>query len=327
MSYSTAKTICSYHLDQKELYYDIIASLLSHLNFIDSTRTELVLSESRYKRLRDFSKSSRIGEMAQGVNALFVAKRLLFPYIIDFDLAKQKTARTLNLQTNGKSPDFLVLDRTLTKIGLFESKGNMNGNVTRDLRNALEQIDSVRNPPCFSVKIPVSTRFQDNNDVSNKTLRKTRKSSINYGLMSTTCVDAIDSNRIRKLHYASWFYLVGDFDRVDTILNEGNVIPILIENDPTYELDSDTDKGNPIFWVKEPLRNFTLNKSLDMEMRLFITSRYFHFGEFKIGIYKSVIDAISNNSEQIIPFELPQGEINYLRKYPDGTLIYLKNNQ
>lgn len=327
LSYSTARTICSYHIDQRELYFDIIASLLSHLNFIDPTKTDLVLSESRYKRLRDFSKSTRIGEMAQGINALFIAKRLYYPYIIDFDLAKQKTAKTLNLLTNGKSPDFIVLDNTLTKIGLFESKGNMNGNITRDLSNAMEQINSVKNPPCFSAKIPVCARFQDNNDFSKKTLRKSRKSTINYGFIETTCAGTIDSDRIRKLHYASWFYLVGDFDRVESIINDNVVLPILEENNPDYVLDIETDKQNPIYWVKKPLRNFITNKSIDMNMRLFITSRYFRNGDYRIGIYKSAIDAITTSTEAPNTFQLPEGEINYLKKYPDGTLIYLRNNQ
>lgn len=210
ISYFTARTLCSYHLTQRELYFDIIASLLSHLNFIDATKTNLLLSESRYKRLRDFSKSSRVGEMAQGINSYFVSKTLNFPYIIDFDLAKEKTQATLNIQTNGKSPDFVVLDLTMTEIGLFESKGNMNGNTTADLISAMNQINDVHSP-CFDYNIPVSTRFQDNNDYSNKRLRKIRKSSVNYTLIKNVCTTPKETDLLRKLHYASWFYLVGDF--------------------------------------------------------------------------------------------------------------------
>lgn len=325
LSYSTARTLCSYHLTKKELYFDVIASLMSHLNFIDVTQTNLLLSESRYKRLRDFSKSTRIGEMAQGINALFVERRLGFPYIIDFDLAKNHRLSTLNIQTSGKTPDFVVLDTSLTRIGLFESKGNMNGNVAKDLRNAMEQINSVFNPTCIGTKIPVSTKFQDNNDFSKKQLRKIRKSSINYGRIETVCVDTKDASLLRKLNYASWFYLVGDFTRVNSILNEG-IVPVINDGDPNYELDTETDKGNPIFWVRDPLSFSVSNESLDLGMHLFITSRYFFDGEFKIGIYKKAIDDISGTSASNEPFDLPEGEINYLRKYPDGTLIYLRSN-
>lgn len=325
MAYYTARTLCSYNLDHQELYFDVIASLMSHLNFIDSSQPNLLLRESRYRRLRDFSKSARIGELAQGINALFVSDRLSFPYIIDFDLAKQKTELSLNFQTSGRSPDFVIVDSTLTKIGVFESKGNMNGNVSRDLQNAMVQINSVTNPVCIDVKVPISTRFQDDNGFSRRILRRTRKSSINYGLIENECSESKDTSLLRKLHYASWFYLVGDFERVQSILNEGAVLPI--QDDTKYTLDTETDKYNPIYWVKDPLSFTVSDKSLDSETHLFITSGYFHNGELKIGIYKKVIDSITDSNEQNTVFELPEETIGNLKRYPDGTLLYLRNNQ
>lgn len=323
ISYFTARTLCSYNLDHKELYFDIIASLLSHLNFIDPTYTNLLLSESRYKRLRDFSRSSRIGEMAQGINSYFVSKRLNFPYIIDFHLAKEKTINTLNIQSNGKSPDFVVLDSTMTYIGLFESKGNMNGHIKSSLISAKKQIDDVTNP-CFNSKIPVSTRFQHNNNIN---FSPDRKSSINYELIKSDCViESKEAQFLRKLHYASWFYLVGDFSRVNSILNDGNVLPI-DANDPTYVLDIETDKGNPIYWVKAPLRASSFSKEYEVDLYLFIRSRYFRNEEFKIGIYKKVIDGIVKTNDSNTILEIPEGEISNLKKYPDGTLIFIRNTE
>lgn len=327
MAYYTARTLCSYNLDHQELYIDVIASLMSHINFIDSSQSNLLLRESRYKRLRDFSKSSRIGELAQGINAMFVSNRLKFPYIIDFHLAKVKTKSSFDFQTTGKSPDFVIVDSTLKKIGLFESKGNMNGNVTRDLQNALVQIDSVSSAKCIDAKVPISTRFQDDNGFSRRILRKKRKSSINYGLFENECSESKDTSLLRKLHYASWFYLVGDFERVNSILNDGTIAPIAEENDPIYVLDRVTDKGNPIFWVKKPLSFTVSNKPLDLKTHLFITSRYFYEDKFRIGIYKNVIDSITNPSESNTAYQLPEGTIDYLKKYPDGTLLYLKYNR
>lgn len=326
ISYYTARTLCSYHLTQKELYFDIIASLLSHLNFIDTTQSYLLLSESRYKRLRDFSKSSRIGEMTQGINSLFVSKRLNFPYIIDFDLAKNKTHTILNIQSKGQSPDFVVIDSSLTKIGLFESKGNMNGNVTSDLMGAMNQIKSVISP-CFDHNMPVSTRFQDNNDYSHKRLRKIRKSSINYALIKNVCTTPKETDLLLKLHYASWFYLVGDFGRVDSIINDGVVTPIQDDNDPIYVLDTETDKKNPIYWVEQPMNLSINNDYFGTDLHLFISSRYFHRGEFKIGIYKKVIESLINTNEGSSNFLLPEGEVTYLKKYPDGTLLFIRPNK
>lgn len=324
ISYSTARTICSYHLDSKELYYDVITSLLSHLNFIDLNQTNLLLSESRYKRLRDFSKSTRIGELAQGINALFVAKRLNFPYIIDFDLAKEKTVATLNLQTNGRSPDFLVIDNNLSKIGLFESKGNMNGKVRRDLNNAMNQIDNVTNPQCIDTKIPMSIQFKNNNDISNNQIRNNQITSINYGLINTICSNKKNINVLKKLNYASWFYLIGDFERVQSILNQDNIAPIDPTNDPIYMLDTDTDDKNPIYWVRNQFISSISKKPNNIMLHIYLYSKIFSHRNFRIGIYKKVIDSITIPDKENEIFILPEGKINFLKKYPDGTLLYVK---
>ncbi|OYU82528.1 MAG: hypothetical protein CFE24_15275 [Flavobacterium sp. BFFFF2] len=267
--------------------------------------------------------------MAQGINTLFVGRKLNFPYIIDFDLAKEKTQTTLNIQTRGKTPDFVFLDITSTKLGLFESKGTMNGRVSGKrgyLSKAMEQIDNVYNP-CFEYAAPVCIKFEDNNDVNLDSIPSDRKSSINYALSEIECTNLQDLRLLKKLHYASWFYLIGDFDRVDAILNEGIVIPIQDENDPIYFLDVDTDKDNPIFWVREEY-NFALtpNEKNNIPIAYFSAGFWFE-NEMRIGIYQKAIENLYNTNEVDINFELPESNVNYLRKYPDGTLIYLKNNQ
>lgn len=320
IAYSTARTLCTYHLTSKELYFDIVASMLSHLNFVDTSHSNLLLSASRYNRLRDFSKNSRIGEMAQGINTFFVAKRLEFPFIIDFNLAKEKTAHILNIQTKSKMPDFVVMHRGLEKIGLYESKGTMTGTVTGKngfLCDAMEQIDAVE-CPCFDYALPVCTKFESNNDDSSLQISGNTKSSINYALIEYDCSDERDLLKLTQLHYASWFYLVGDFERVSTILENGQIATL--EGDENYELDNETDKQNPIYWVK---RNFfDLSLSLDFDISLFIGMNSNSTENiFKIGIYKYIIDNLSANKKTV--FELPDGTINGLRKYPDGTLLYI----
>lgn len=320
MSYSTARTLCTYNLNKKELYLDVIASLLSHLNFIDSSQTNFILSESRYSRQRDFSRSTRIGEMAQGINALFVGKRLDYPYIIDFDLAKQKTNNTINIQTTGKAPDFLVVKRDLRTIGLFESKGTMNGEVSGVrgyLSKAIQQIDAVHSP-CFESNLPFCTKFEHNNDNNKLTNSNNKKSSINYGFIENVCTDVKNTSLLIKLHYASWFYLVGDFDRVNSILNEGTMTTL--ENDPNYTLDNTTDPQNPIYWVKNLDVVFSENE-LGFYVNYFMI--FEHNDDIKIGIYKKVIDNLRSEEQSI--FEFPEGETDYLRKYPDGTLIFIKS--
>jgi len=325
LSYYTARTLCSYHLTNKELYFDVIASMLSHLNFINSPSNNFLLSVSRYKRLRDFSKSTRIGEMAQGVNTYFVAKRLNFPYIIDFDLAREKTLGTLNIQTNGKTPDFVFLDASQSKIGLYESKGTMNGRVSGQngyLDKALHQINDVNNPPCFDYKLPICTKFE--NDAA--PILTNKKSSINYALIENKCVDKKDTRLLLKLHYASWFYLVGDFERVQSILDEGFILPIL-DDDPFYETDFETDKKNPIYWVRGGFNLSMFSKISHTRISLFGSSRPYHRRGFKIGIYRKVIENLISTVPKPTIIELPEGEVNNLRRYPDGTVLYLTDRK
>jgi hypothetical protein len=323
MSYYTARTLCSYHLTKTELYFDVVASMLSHLNFVDSKKTSFLLSESRYNRLRDFSKSTRIGEMSQGINALFVSKRLDFPYIIDFDLAKEKTSATLNIQTTGRTPDFVFMNRNLDKIGLLESKGTMMGKASSKnglLSEAMEQIDAVDHP-CFDYLLPICTKFENNNDITNTPNPNGRKSSINYALIEKECANKKDTENLWKLHYASWFYLVGDFGRVTSILANERITPLLEVGDQIYEIDNDTEKENPIWWVKRNFFNLNISKNKELTFSIYL-HRKPDGNNFKIGIYKKVIDNLLSDTQTIL--ELPEGSDTYLRKYPDGTLLYIK---
>ena len=331
IGYMTARTLCSYHLNNKELYFDLMSSLFSHFNIVRKDANDYFkVSESRIFRLRDFSRTTRIGELAQGINSLFVGRRLDFPYIIDFDLAKNITSTTLNIQTNGKSPDFLILNRSLSEIGLFESKGSAGkeAKITSNngyLKKAYDQLIAVTNP-CFKNLIPICVRFEHNNDIlpPNSPIN-TKGSSIHYELITQNCNANNDVETLYKLHYASWFYLVGDFNRVSSILLDGNIEPIESENDPNYELDTTTDKNNPIYWVK---RNF-----LDTDLTMGNTRLYLDiylakspYSSFKIGIYKSVIDKILdfNIATENITLGI---DIPYLKVFADNTVIKIKDQK
>jgi len=142
IAYATARTLCSFHADNKELYFDVISSILSHLNFIEPNdhRTSFLLKRDRLNRLRDFSQTGRTGELAQGINYLFVQERLDYPFIIDYHLFCDR----LSITIDGRTPDFVLLDKNLTKIGLFESKGEaaILDTVKGKLSSAMKQLVS-----------------------------------------------------------------------------------------------------------------------------------------------------------------------------------------
>ena len=87
--------------------------------------------------LRDFSKSSRIGEIAQGINYYFALNELGAGAVYNYEsFCKQKC-----ISVKGRKPDY-VLDYLNGTYGLIESKGSMEPNVTEKIKSAYEQCES-----------------------------------------------------------------------------------------------------------------------------------------------------------------------------------------
>jgi hypothetical protein len=315
IAYATARTLCSYHIDQEEYYYDIIASLFTHFNFINSSGSYLKLKKERYERLRDFSKTARVGELAQGINYLFVQERLKYPFIIDYHLFCKKNG----IRVTGKTPDFVVLSNDLKQIGLFESKGNgTNANkVIERLKSAITQLTSAKSIAATKL-IPVCARFE----------KGRKNSSINYLNLNNHCVKTEKLANLNfkafKQHYASWFYLVGDFTRAIQLLSKGDVKGentedsnnafTTLENDPNY--DGETNKD--IYWVTRPF-NFRMindNPSFQIWAYTLLTNRHF----FKIGIYKSVVESLLKPELEVLP-EFNIEKNNEILIFADGTIL------
>ncbi|WP_299253799.1 hypothetical protein [uncultured Lacinutrix sp.] len=303
IAYATARTLCSFHLDNKELYFDLIASLLSHLNFITKDKQDyLQIFESRYVRLRDFSKTTRIGELAQGVNYLFTQERLDYPYVVDFHLFHLKVYGTPYPKRS--SPDFFVLKEDFSEIGLMESKGEgaKRNSISGKLQSALKQLENVKKP-CVDALMPMCSRFEW------ETTGK--KSSINYAFIKKDCKTKDNFKlRILRLHYASWFYLVGDFNRVEQLLNIEGFDDL--EGDVNYILDT-TDKESPIYWV-ERARSFGFSKQFNIHVDMLTST------EFKIGIYKKVIERILSNTTSVQTNFSSESDTEFER-FRDGTVI------
>lgn len=315
IAYATGRTLCSYHLDNKELYFDVLSTLFSHLNFLEINQNGYwVSSESRYNRLRDFSKTARVGELAQAVNYLYTGRVLKFPFIIDYHLVKRRSS--VPIIDNGKSPDFVILKRDFSSIGLMESKGKggkdsgVHGKLGK-LGKALVQVNAVSSP-FFSPKVPMCVRFENNGDDSKRT--KIGNSSINYALIDNICPDGSNDIPLVKWHYASFFYLIGDFGRVESLLNADNIIDL--QGDVNYDLDETTMPESPIFWLSDRvIRDLVPNVYLHIQFP-FIP----HENDgFKIGIFKSVADYLSGGLNELNYVQ--ESNDNYLIIFPDGTII------
>lgn len=94
--------------------------------------------ENRYM-LRDFSKSTRVGEIAQGINYYYARKILKALAIYNFDLFCD--INIINRNKIGRKPDYvLVYDDGST--GVLESKGTMDSDVTEMLESGDDQIEN-----------------------------------------------------------------------------------------------------------------------------------------------------------------------------------------
>jgi hypothetical protein len=310
ISYATARTLCSFHIDNKELYFDIIASILSHLNFVEpnDSRQSFLLKKDRLNRLRDFSQTSRTGEMAQGINYLFVQERLDYPYIIDYHLFCDR----LNIKIEGRTPDFVLLNPLLNKIGLFESKSEASvaNSVTTKLNDAMKQLmigkqNLLLNKKLYAKNLyPVCTKFL---------FEHPEISTINYCYIAFSDEPVkFSPDDIIKAHYASWFYLVGDFTRAQLLSNGENIPSLEDVGEVTY--DGVTDKD--IYWVSNINNAFfnSVNKHL-----LFVFMKSY----FKIGIRKDVVKRLTITIEGPMPTQeaIIDGEMQW---FTDGTVLRIK---
>lgn len=107
----------------------------------NTTNNSFLLKEQYIKNLRDFSRTSRVGELAQGINFLLAQEVLKIPTPVDFfGYCKQ----IHNVEPTDKTPDFIGCTDS-SHYDLIESKGslsNSNPDIKGRLRDALEQCDA-----------------------------------------------------------------------------------------------------------------------------------------------------------------------------------------
>ncbi|MED4634713.1 hypothetical protein P9443_17715 [Peribacillus frigoritolerans] len=167
------------------LYYrlDMISSRLIEI-MINKRCTNFRLISDPHLVFKDFSFSSRIGEVGQGLTRMFVQEILNQPFCINFE--DYIARRRINVPNNQSRSDFIYIDFSKRERGLIDSKATFfksideNGNdlkgVGKQLRDGLNQcknINSYINKPTSTVKIPFHKygcsciKFHDSNSVHN----------------------------------------------------------------------------------------------------------------------------------------------------------------
>lgn len=315
LSYAIARTLCSHHPDREEYYLDVAASYFGLLNIVEHPHNNgnFVLLSDRLKRLRDFSRTSRIGELAQGVNYLFTQERLGFPFVIDYHLFCELTG----IATTGRSPDFVVLSRDMRTLGLMESKGESPSGwgVKGKLKSALEQIELtvrrfLRTLLPIRKKIPCCTKFSS--DIH-------QASTIHYCDIDigTPTAWVLKPGQLFKLHYASWFYLVGDFHRARQLVANGNMTNLTeaTEQGIIYTFDERLQ----VYWIETIVVD---TDTTGGRLRFLLERWPPRHRNFALGIHKSVVDILVKPSDAINEVQIAPGETggNY-EWFNDATVL------
>lgn len=216
----TPDSISTFEISYFQLVVSIGKSLLSHcekytpeaasfarayfqtIPFILNEKSNyLSINNENKDILRDFSKTTRIGEIAQGINYYYFKKYMNVCSIYDYKLYAKKHYKS----TVGQSPDYVLVYNDGT-LGLMESKGTLQPNPSEFIKNGKKQcIDG------FACLCPyVSNAYVSVADFATSSNRMKRNTSL-YIVDPQYDSDwkGTDIDKHIKNEYAKWFYLLG----------------------------------------------------------------------------------------------------------------------
>lgn len=171
--------------------------------------------------LRDFSKSTRIGEIAQGINYYFAKNYLRAYAVYDFKYYS-KEYKKISPCCKGRTPDYVLCYPNNT-IGIIESKGTMRADPTQYLITGFEQC---KNGEAYlnSHGICVHNSYVSAVSFATSGNRYGRHTHIYLADPENDIpVEDEDINRNRLYEYSKWFYLAGNRDATEKLMN-GKII-------------------------------------------------------------------------------------------------------
>lgn len=308
-----ARTICSQHLNNREYWADFISSLLGLNLIIHSNQPNARLSSSRINLLRDFSRTGRVGEIAQGLTYLYLRKQQGYSIINDFEFFC--ISNNINIPASTSTPDFVAQNSMLnTDVCLAESKGTetmSSTNIKGKLAKSMSQCSSgeaiLNAEGTYNVikKLGFCFELSDELDVVDSKLHfvdpenPPKQSSENYMPL--------------RLHYASWFYMVGDFKNVDRLLNDEP-----IKWNPNYYHTENINGEEYWFLYRLPKSVFEL-----LGDAFFVKMYEFYFFRFwSVGISFKVIQMLQDKSySQLKEFKFQNESMKRYEIFSDGTAL------
>lgn len=298
----------------------------------------LILDADSSKVLRDFSRTSRCGEIAQGINYI-IAKRLMrsssgawVNAIYDYDDYIESQC-AISSKYSGRKPDYVLVYQDGT-VGVLESKGSLGNEKISSMRSGLEQCKN-------------GAKFLNDHKIA------CCNSYVGLVLMAQNkkrdCVNAYFADPINghtyqyvipqnawMYEYAKFFYLAGDYNAAESLIR-GEVLSDNIQR-PTLEMLCATN-DSPINWSMQFERNSSFLQKKDYiigqwdvvtGMHGEITKIVMGVTENTMKILRGIPEKIEDNAELQNKYELDYIENNsdsiyteYGELFPDGTFLFI----
>lgn len=260
-------------------------SSLLFLKYALSRGENLRLKTGARHMFRDFSRTSRIGEMAQGVSWL-ISQWIGFPICIDFRTYVESQGLP-EPRGDDSTPDFVLFDPLYSSVFVMEVKGSwpheqdLSG-LKAKFKKALAQCDkgdeyftSVAHRPSPIVgKYGLVVEFAEESDAWQTTVNLADPDQETSGVVESPLA-------LLRRHYVSWFLLLGLYEYAAKLLrNESlGVSPsasLSFENEVFYIMNHSRSQFTGLFYA-EPGATYTFAMSTkvwevlngDLEIRRF----------------------------------------------------------
>ena len=324
LSIAIARTLASHHPTVKEFWLDIFMSAIGIRNIVSRDSREFKLIEDRLVRLRDFTRTSRIGEMAQGIAYLFSQDRLGYPIVGDFE--HFFNSKGVVILASESTPDFVLQKNLISKnISLLESKGteiNSTTSIKSFLSTGLAQCKNgikLASDAGFVVENKFATCAEFSVDTEIET------SKLHYVDPSENSTQTDFDDSLLRFHFASWFYLIRDFESV-RLLIEGKPI----KNNNRY-LEPHTYNGEEYLiltgrYFRRVIERFETKAFIDEYFYYRYALDHLYRDEIKIGISTKIFNHLAGKERlsEFPNFNIQKGEKDNMNVFLDGTIFSLK---
>lgn len=314
LSIAMARTLCNQHIGIPELYFDIMQSIFSLQFLINGANNNIRLNSNRLNRLRDFSRTNKVGEVAQAMTWLYLVEESNFPFVNDFELFC--TNNGIVIPPNSSTPDFIAQDTNkTTNICIAESKGkliNSPATIKSKLKKGLNQCDVgeilVNTTGTHTVvkKLCFCSEFSREIDATNSQL---------HFVDPDKPVNNIDySDYIFRAHYSNWFYLIGDFNNADKLLKGNNI-------EFNEKVFTKKEIQGEVYWVTNFVdKVFSSFRNINSNIRpLILISDYLLSNKINIGISEKVVNSLKNKDIEKFDYIAPKSDKDIFFK--DGTIL------